>query len=265
MAYSRTFSTLGCPDLSLEETFDLARRHGLPGVELRALKGTIDLVTHFTATYGSPESLAEKLRDESIKILSLDTSLKLAGGTDADREAFLTFIPWAEALGVPWRRVFDGGTSADTTAPREMAKTVAWWRVLKSENNWRTDMMIETHDALFTAAAINQFLRLAPGTAILWDTHHTWKKGGEDPVKTWSEIRAHVVHVHVKDSVSIPSEKHPFSYRLPGDGEFPMAPLRELLRAEFSGPMSLEWERLWLPSLGPLDEVLTAATQRGWW
>ena len=243
MPYSRTFSTLGCPDLNLEQAFDLARRHGMDGVELRALNGTVDLVTYFTTTFGTPEALAEKLRDEPIKILSLDTSLKLAGGTEADREQFLKFIPWAEALGVDRLRVFDGGTAADASSHREMAKTVAWWRVLKSTNAWRTDIMIETHDALFTAAAINTFLRMAPGTAILWDTHHTWKKGGEDPVKTWREIRAHVVHLHVKDSVSIPSEKHPFSYRLPGDGEFPMAPLREIIREEFAGPMSLEWER----------------------
>ena len=265
MPYTRTYSTLGSPELNLEQTFQLAAKHGLPGVELRALSGTIDLPAYFTAEYGTPGALADRLRTQSVKIISLDTSLKLAGGTDADREAFLQFLPWAEALGVPRLRAFDGGHAADSATHQEMADTMAWWRKLRAEQQWRADLMIETHDALFTAEAIQHFLKLAPGTAILWDTHHTWKKGGEDPVNTWRAIKSAVVHIHVKDSVSIPSGKHPFSYRLPGEGEFPMTPLREVLRSEYSGPVSLEWERLWHPYLAPVDLALTAATERGWW
>jgi sugar phosphate isomerase/epimerase len=131
---------------------------------------------------------------------------------------------------------------------------------------WRVDVMIETHDALTTAAAIRRLLAVVPDAAILWDSHHTWKKGGEDPVVTWRAIRGHVVHVHVKDSVSVPSARHPFSYVSPGEGEFPMTPLMaELRAANFPGPVSLEWERMWHPYLPPLDEALTVAAARGWW
>jgi len=265
MAYIRTYSSLGSPELNLEQTLVLAAKHGLPGVELRCLSGTIDLPAHFAATYGTPAVLGERMRASPVKILSLDTSLKLAGGTAADREAFLKFLPWAEAVGVPRLRAFDGGHNADLATHREMADTITWWRELRAKNGWKADLMIETHDSLFTTASVNQFLSLAPGTGILWDTHHTWKKGGEDPLVTWRAIRPHVVHMHVKDSVSIPSGKHPFSYRLPGDGEFPMKPLREVISREYSGPVSLEWERMWHPALAPVDEALTAATQRGWW
>ena len=265
MSYLRTYSTLGSPDLTLEQVFALAARHGLPGVEIRALAGTIDLPAHFAAAYGTPEALATQVRAQPVKILALDTSLRLAGGNAVEREAFVKFLPWAEALGVRRLRVFDGGHAADAGTHREMAETVAWWRALRAEHGWQADLMVETHDALFTAEAIHQFLRVAPGTAILWDTHHTWKKGGEDPLVTWRAIAPHVVHMHVKDSVSVPSEKHPFSYRLPGDGEFPMKPLREVIRAEYTGPVSLEWEKLWHPYLAPVEDALTAATQRGWW
>jgi len=265
MAYSRTYSSLGSPELNLEQTLALAAKHGLPGVELRALAGTIDLPAYFAAAYGTPEKCAAMLRSQPVKILSLDTSLKLAENTPESRADFLKFLPWAEALGVPRLRVFDGGHAADEATHRAMAETVAWWRELRAKHGWKADLMVETHDALFTAASILSFVKLAPGTGILWDTHHTWKTGGEDPLVTWRAIRPHVVHLHVKDSVSIPSGKHSFSYRLPGEGEFPMAPLREVLKTEYTGPMSLEWERLWHPELAPVDDALTAATQRGWW
>lgn len=265
MAYFRTYSSLGSPELNLEQTLALAARHGLPGVELRALAGTIDLPAWLAATYGTPERCAAQVRAQPVKILSLDTSLKLAENTPEQRVDFLKFLPWAEALGVPRLRVFDGGHDASPATHRAMAETTAWWRELRAQHRWQSDLMVETHDALFNSASILGFLALAPGTGILWDTHHTWKVGREDPVATWRAIRPHVVHLHVKDSVSIPSGKHSFSYRLPGEGEFPMAPLRTLLRAEYDGPMSLEWERLWHPELAPIDDALNAATKNGWW
>lgn len=265
MPYRRSISTLGCPEYSLEQVLALAQRHRLDAVEIRALANTIDVPTVLAAEYGTPAVLAARMKSAPVPIISLDTSLKLAANTATDREDFLRFVPWAEAVGVPWLRVFDGGHAADPATHQTMADTVAWWRALKQANGWQAEIMVETHDALCTTAAIAQFLTLAPGTAILWDTQHTWKNGGEDPLATWRAIGPHVVHVHVKDSVSRPSAKHPFTYVLPGEGEFPIAPVRALLQAEFAGCVSLEWERLWHPTIAPLDDALTAAAKRNWW
>lgn len=264
MPYRRCISTLGCPDLSLEQVLALARRHALDAVELRALAGSIDLPSVFSADGNTPARLAERLRNESVAIVALDTSLRLAANTPGDRADFLRFLPWAEALGVRWLRVFDGGRAGDLGTHRAMAETVAWWREQKQAHGWRADLMVETHDTLCTAAAIRQFLSLSPDTAILWDAQHTWRIGGEDPSLTWRAIAPHVVHVHVKDSVSRPSAHHPFTYVLPGSGEFPMAPLRAALRQEFAGTVSLEWEKLWHPYLPSLDDALSAA-HAGWW
>ena len=83
---------------------------------------------------------------------------------------------------------------------------------------------------------------------------------------TWRAIRSGVVHVHVKDSVGQPSARHPFTYVLPGDGEFPVSPLLAALQADgFDGPVSLEWERMWHPYLPSLDAALTVAAVRHWW
>jgi sugar phosphate isomerase/epimerase len=125
---------------------------------------------------------------------------------------------------------------------------------------------METHDALFTSGAINRFAEAAGGVAVLWDSHHTWKRGGEDPVTTWRAIQPHVIHLHVKDSVSEPSGKHPYRYVFPGEGEFPAIALFAALRGDgYSGVVSLEWERLWHPELAPLSEALSEAAKREWW
>jgi sugar phosphate isomerase/epimerase len=262
----RCLSSLGCPDASLDAVLALAARHDLTCVELRALGGTIDLAGHFAEKFGTPARLAERLRGEAVRVVALNASLKLIDGTDAEREQLAALAPWAEAVGARWLRVFDGGKNADAAELADAADTLAWWRALRRVHGWQCDVMIETHDSLLTAAAIQRFTAACPGTAILWDAHHTWKKGGEDPVATWRAIRAGVVHVHVKDSVPVPSARHPFTYVLPGDGGFPIAPLLAALRADhFSGAVSLEWEKQWHPYLPPLEEALRTAAERGWW
>lgn len=266
MSLRRCFSTLGCPELSLDAVFALARKHEIEFVELRALGGSTDLAAYFSAQYGSPARLAARCGNARPRIVSLNASLHAGGTTAAERDELAALAPWADALGVAWLRVFDGETTADVGGFNAARETLRWWRSLRQERGWRTDIMVETHDSLFTADAITKFTSAFPGTAILWDAHNTWRKGGGDPLLTWQAIRSSVVHVHVKDSTSVASARHPYTYVLPGDGEFPLAPMLPALRtAGFDGAVSLEWEKLWHPYLPPLDDALAIAAKRNWW
>lgn len=260
------FSSLGCPEFSLDQTLALAAQFQVPTVELRALDGGIDLAGSFARTYGTPAAFGQRLAASAVKVVACNASLRLVGGTMEQREQLIQLAPWAEAAGVRWLRIFDGGSAADAAELAEAVATLTWWRETRARHDWTVNVMVETHDAWFTGAAINRFLEWAPGTAILWDAHHTWRKGGEDPVVTWRAIRPAVVHVHVKDSLSVPSAKHPFTYVLPGDGDFPIRPLLAALEADgFAGPVSLEWEKVWHPYLPPLEQALHVAGERGWW
>lgn len=274
IALRRGFSTLGCPDLSLEDVLVLGGRFAMDAVELRSLAGTTDLPAHFAAHYGSPEALSEHLAAlrrglrpgaaGNPSIVALGTSFRLVGAGPGDRDALLAQALWADGLGVPWLRVFDGGREADAVELAEAAAALAWWREERRRRGWSVDLMVETHDSLLDAARLARAAERLPGLGILWDAHHTWRKGGEDPLVTWAAIGDRVVHVHVKDSVAVPSARHPFTYVLPGRGDFPMGPLADTLRrASFRGVVSLEWERLWHPYLPPLDDALEAA-RNGW-
>src|SRR4051812_43704195 len=121
MTLLRCFSSLGCPELSLTETLDLAARHKVPAVELRALGGTANLAEYFAAKHGSPTQLAKALQSMPTQIVAFDTSFKLIGSTAAEREQFESLIPWAEVLQVRWLRVFDGGRHGDVAELEEAA------------------------------------------------------------------------------------------------------------------------------------------------
>lgn len=249
----------------MDQVLALAHTHGIPAVELRALAGSVDLPGYFSRIGKSPAALGAFARASKVRIASLSTSLSLIDGSDVDRRNFLEFVPWAEALGIPWLRVFDGGKTADEGELARAAATLDWWATLRAARGWKTDLMIETHDALANSRAIARFVRIGPAAAILWDSHHTWWKGGEDPVTTWKAIRKHVVHIHVKDSVHGDGPHQPCKYVLPGTGAFPMAALRAELAGQFKGPVSMEWEKLWHPELPPLEEALDSAATTSWW
>ena len=167
------------PGISLGD-LALAEKHGIPTVELRTLGGSVDLPTYFAARFGSPEQLAAHLRDSRtpVRIAALDASRHLVSPAPDERDQLIAFAPWAEALGVRWLRVFDGGRLADAAEIAAAAETVRWWREERDRHGWQVDIMIETHDSLWTAAAVGRLLTVVPDAAILWDSHHTEKGGG---------------------------------------------------------------------------------------
>lgn len=259
MAISRratAFSTLGCPDLDLPEAAQLARLHGVAQIELRALGGTTALPDYFAALYTSPDALAALVPELGVTVAALGTSLRLIGSTPETRDAFAAYVPWALALGAPYLRVFDGGHGANEAELADAAATLDWWDALRRAEGWPLDIMVETHDAFAQPERLQLFLDRHPGCKILWDTHHTWRKGGEDPARTWQRVRGHAVHLHVKDSAPAATADG-YAYTALGDGGFPFAALLRTLEADgFAGPISLEWERMWHPEMPPLGTAL---------
>ncbi len=264
----RTFSTLGCPEVDLDHAIAIATRHGFHSLELRTLGGTTDLPAWFQTHYGSPAGLAAHLQQRHFKVCALGTSFKLVGRDGIDRAQLGQFVRWADECDVPWLRVFDGGKTGDANEVAEAASTLDWWREERIRNNWAVELMVETHDGFVTSAALHGLIAKCPRINLLWDVHHTWKKGGEAPAETWKTIRNHVVHLHVKDSISrpAPTGTQAYTYVLPGEGEFPMGGLRELLEQDkFDGVISLEWERMWHPYLPEIDKALHHAARNRWW
>src|SRR5690349_18679122 len=171
MSLLRCTSTLGCPELSLEAALALAAKHGLQAIEVRAAGGTTDLPAYFAATYGSPAVLADRLRGRTVRIAAFNASLHLVGATPAEKDDLVALAPWAEALGVRWLRVFDGGKSADGVEVATARETLRWWADLRSRRGWKAELMVETHDSLFTAERIERFIVAEPHVAVLWDAH----------------------------------------------------------------------------------------------
>ena len=260
----RAFSTLGCAEYTLDRVQRLAGEYDIDTVELRALADTVDLPSHFESAFGEPRLLRSSL-ESGPAVVSLDTSFRLIGNTAQDRDTLLGYAPWAEGMRTPFLRIFDGGKTGDAEEIAAAHETLAWWREMRTEQGWSVDLIVETHDAFTRPERLARLLDAEP-CLILWDAHHTWRKGGVDPAETWRMLRGRVPHIHVKDSVTDDQARLGYRYVLPGTGEFPMGQLRDALeRDRYAGVISLEWERLWHPELPPLAHALQEAQARNWW
>jgi sugar phosphate isomerase/epimerase len=241
------FSTLGCGELDLEDVLALAVRRRMPAVELRTLAGRNALPEYFETRYGTPERLRDVVAGFPVRIASLDSSCRAIDTTQEGRAELLALAPWATAAGAPTIRVFDGGKRGDEAELSSMRPLFDWWQELAVAPK----LMVETHDALAHPAALQRFIEQYPIIGVLWDTHHTWKVGGEAPAVTWSRLRGRTRHLHVKDS-GVDG-----GYVAPGTGLFPFHELIDVLRADsFGGIISLEWERHWYPELPPIETAL---------
>lgn len=268
--FLRCFSTMGCPALDLPGVIALARDNGVECLELRSLESTVDLPAYFKKYAGGPKAARDLVDAASLSVRVLGTSFKLVGDDDKGRAALLNFARLAEGLGTPYLRIFGGGTWGKALTDEDFAaaaEVLAWWTRERESNGWRTDILIETHDAFSASAPLLElFERSGRSAGVIWDSHHTWRLGGETPAESWTALRPFVKHVHIKDSTAVPSARHPYTYVIPGTGEMPLGEVMSVLRRDgFDGAVSLEWEKMWHPYLVDLSEALGATGERGLW
>jgi sugar phosphate isomerase/epimerase len=263
------FSTLGCAELSFPEICELFGEFGLRELEIRAVDGRVDLPQWAADKGWSPLRATALLAQHRIQLRVAGSSFKLVGNDEKSRAEMLAFCQWADSWGAPYVRAFGGGTWGQPLSEADYdqaAQTIAWWQREKKLRDWRTELLLETHDGFSASGPCRElFARLREPIGIIWDSHHTWRLGGESPRESWSQLSLWIRHIHIKDSVAQPSARHPFTYVLPGNGEMPLGQLVNLLTEhQFAGAVSLEWERLWHPYLPSLREALARLEAQPW-
>ncbi|WP_371786181.1 sugar phosphate isomerase/epimerase family protein [Streptosporangium subroseum] len=199
------------------------------------------------STAGVPAAAARL----EISALAGYVRIAVAGPDEPVVRALREDLLLAADLGAPAVRVFPGGEDVEAGARR--LRAVAG---LCAESGVR--VLVETHDAMPTGAAVGRLLDAAgvPGAAgALWDVLHPWRHG-EEPAQTLEALGEHLAYVQVKDAISaVDTTPVPM-----WEGGVPLDECGELLRG-FGGWVSLEWERTWYPQVAPVEEILPGARE----
>ncbi len=245
------FSTLGCPDWSLDEVIAATRQYGYDGVELRLLDG--EIITP-ELSQSERERVRAAFAEAGLPICCLDSSIRVATGADPEGVAaeLRAFLDLAAALDAPMIRVFGGDWPDGATEEQVFAATAALLNsVAPDAERLGVAIVLETHDTLASSRTVAEILRRVPSRSVgaLWDTHHPYRMG-ESPDQVIDALGEHILHFHVKDARRNEAARTGWDLLLLGEGEVPVRDsLTTLLRRGYTGWVAVEWEKKWHPHI----------------
>lgn len=251
------FSTLGCPAWSLDKILSFAEEHGYSAIELRGLEGNLDLPSYPAF---APDNIAQTIKDfaaHGVKIACVSSSARMGEPDEQKRAKEMSdgrrFIDLAASLGAPYVRLFGDGTEAEKGAlPGDelKARVAAGLRELGSYAGPKNvTVILESHDNFTSSATLRDVFHRAdsPHVALLWDAHHTFATGKEEPEYTVKQLGQWIRHTHLKDSVPAGDDR---KYVLTGRGDVPIRrQIAALQSISYSGYYCFEWEKVWHPDL----------------
>jgi sugar phosphate isomerase/epimerase len=246
------FSTLGCPKWPFAQILDFATANGFSAIEIRCILGDLDLPNR---PEFAPDQLAatkKAIAAHGLKVSDLGSSSEMHH-TDPDKRAksiadAKRFIDLAEKLDAPYIRIY--GNKIEGDQQECIHRVAAGMRELAIyAQSHNVTVIIESHGDFVTSTLLKQVLSEAdhPSAALLWDAHHTFVSGHEEPEVTVRELGSWIRHTHLKDSVEVNGEAH---YVLTGKGSVPVARQMQALAAtSYKGYFCFEWEKLWHPDI----------------
>jgi sugar phosphate isomerase/epimerase len=251
------FSTLACPAWQWSKVLDYAASHNFAAIELRGLEGNLDLPSH--AVF-APSRIAQTRREiatHDLRIACVSSSAHMDEPAGTKRATQISdakrFIELAGALDAPYVRVFGADSSGDKSiAPGdELKERVASGLKELGDHaaGHNVTVIIESHDRFVTSPILREVLTRAASdhVALLWDAHHTFADGKEDPEFTVSQLGKWIRHTHLKDSVPDGNGR---KYVLTGRGDVPIKrQLAALQKLGYKGFYCFEWEKVWHPDL----------------
>ena len=248
------FSTLGCPEWSWTQILDFAASHGFAAVELRGLLTQMDLTRRPEFAPAMLDATRRQIADHSLGISCLGASANMHEMDAAKRTAALDegrrFIDLAGALHAPYVRVFGNNYVRDVPRDQMLAHIANGLRELgEYAREHGVTVLIESHGDFTDSPSLAELMERAhsPAVAILWDAHHTFAFGHEEPEDTVRHIGRWIRHTHLKDSVPAVADR---KYVLTGTGDVPVQrQIAALVQIGYRGFYSFEWEKRWHPEI----------------
>jgi len=248
------FSTLGCPTWPWPKILDFAAEHQFAAVELRGIQTNMDLTK-------VPELAPEHIGDAKRQLAAHGLSVSCLGASAhmhemdpvkhaAQLDEARRFIDLAQALGTRYVRVF--GNEYVPGVPRDemLAHIASALRGLGDYAHGKNvTVIIESHGDFTDSPALLEILQRSgsPNVALLWDAHHTFVSGKEQPEDTVRQLGRYIRHTHLKDSVAAGNDRR---YVLTGTGDVPVKrQIAALAKIGYRGFYSFEWEKRWHPEI----------------
>jgi sugar phosphate isomerase/epimerase len=263
-----SFSTLACPEWTLQQVLDGAVCYGFDGVELRVLSHELDLWKMPEFSGAGLRATRRLIEDHGLKLVSVSSSANFHSPDAMERERNLELAmrmaEVAAGVGAPSVRVFP-----DRIQPGCTRNQTANWiasslhTLIERLQPSGIEVWLETHGDFARAADVSEIVEQMDCTifGIIWDPANAFAESDEAPYLS-AVTEQCLRHVHAKDLRRIEGGKP--QYVLTGEGDFPFSTMFASLDAiGYDEYVSFEWERQWHPELVAADVALPHFMN--WW
>ncbi|MFH1024562.1 MAG: sugar phosphate isomerase/epimerase family protein [Planctomycetota bacterium] len=251
-----SFTTLGCPDWTLEEIAKNAAAMGFDGVELR----TREDGNHFSPDAPAAEAarVGKMFRDAGAPVMSVMGYSRFTAEDPAEvaknQVVLRKLVGVAGAMGAPFIRTFAGNIpkGADRAAMvRQVADAIR--PAAREAEAAKVVIGLETHDDWCVGELVLAILRAvdSPAFRLVYDIHNALDAKVEPWGKTYAMVKSHIAYCHLKDGY--PGKDGKLHYVPVGAGQLPLADILATFKADgYDGFFSFEWEKKWHPEIpGP--------------
>jgi sugar phosphate isomerase/epimerase len=265
------FSTVACPDWTLDRVASSARQFGFENVELRTF-GPASSRLACDPALTSDSKVRAMFAASGVEIASLGSSVSFDepimppviglafGDTERTLRAAKQAIDLAVAVEAPYVRVFGFEIPPRDTRAKTISRIAGrLLMALDHARNTGVKLMIENGGSFSSAAQLAELMDQArhPLLGVCYSVA-VGARAGDTAGSVLGALGGveRVLAMRVKDYQGHTPCKL-------GDGEIPNESfVRTFAKAGFSGPVIFEWDRLWVPRLDPAEQVLAHAAQR---
>lgn len=253
------FSTLGCPEWSIEQIIDMAVAHGYSGVELRGTPGE-----HVDPSMAPRDrcGISTRFEDAGIEPFAITAYTDFISPQPAEiarnQDELKRYIELAADLGACYVRSFIGKIPPETSWNHKVEPVAqALCGIADSATQHGVTVLLETHDDWSSTTSVLSVIERinAPSIKILWDVPHSLRVG-DSPATAAKKIGNRLGYVHLKDEAPAMGVLSGVPV-IPGTGIIPVPEiLTALASISYDDYICFEWERKWHPDLPSLDQVL---------
>ena len=258
------FSTLACPTWSFETIVARAKEYGYDGVEIRGFLNE-SILTSANVFLSDPGKVRDQFARGGVEIACLASSIAFTGRPRKDRQLaddVRRFVDTARALGTDHVRIYDTQVRPGQSRA-EAAGRFATWLAPLGDYAAERGVMIVVENALSFRQSKEMWLILEmfshPALGVCWDVFNAGIVG-EPPSVSVPTLNNRIQYVQVKDAVIGPLGA---SFTKLGEGGVRVPDfLRRLRGIGYTGWVTFEWEKAWLPNLAEPEEVLPDAVKK---
>jgi sugar phosphate isomerase/epimerase len=256
-----SFSTLACPDWSIETIIAKASEFGYDGIEWRG------------GAQGHVQPTMPTVQKAVLQKMLMDTGLIAVAVT-----AYTTFVSQitekrhsnvdelrryadlAAELDAPYVRTFVGELPEGIKLDASMYEKISECLNIAADyaGSVGVKIAVEPHDDFVRSSTIVPILTQVqhPALRVIWEIGNTFA-AGDDLKESFELLKHRIAYVQVKDG-----KGRGTNWQLCplGQGAVPLAQAFDLLLAHgYEGALSVEWEYAWHPELDPAEIALPAA------